>query len=186
MEDHGLPPVVHYLADFVNKANTKEVRLSTTEAYKHFAEYLKENGYKFDCAQNRFITEMTSIYQDKKVKSCEYMYFDSDIPALRKLLVVKYKFNFNKDDVEDDESDNNFSLEGKIKFDCNIPDDKPCYKKLYEDARKQIDELKRQIEKNSLAVQMSKNIVKTILDGDSEDEVTVHRPPAIPKMKVKG
>ena len=134
LEENSISPIVHFLAHLV-KLNNKTFRLSTSECLKQYYEYIREQNYKFEMTQAKFNVEMVSTYKIKKVKSSGNMYFEFNTDEIKEMLIKKYKFNF--DDVEE---------ESEVSpFDEGIKTE-PDYKKMYEEAQKQIEELKKLLE----------------------------------------
>ena len=125
LEENSISPIVHFLAHIVKLYN-KTFRLSTTDCLKHYIEFIREQNYKFEMTQAKFNVEMVSTYKIKKIKSNGNMFFEFNINEIKDMLIKKYKFNFDKDDEE--------TIDELIE---------PNYKKMFEDAQKEIEELKK-------------------------------------------
>jgi len=118
LEENSVSPIVHYLADIVNK-HKGTFRLSTQQCLNEFTTFSKENNYKYEYSQTKFNVEMVSNYHIKKLKSSGSMFFEFNIEEIKELLIKKYKYNF------DDVDDNNISPLD------NGMEQEPDYKKLY-------------------------------------------------------
>ncbi len=139
LEENSISPIVHYLAYLVKGADIN-FRLSTTECYKRYNEYIKENGYKYECSQNKFIVEMTSLYKIKKIKSNGYMHFEFDIAEIKALLTKQYKISFDPNNEDNNEETNENPLDTGLSEQID-------YKKMFEQQQKEMEELKKQLAK---------------------------------------
>ena len=138
LEENSISPIVHYLTNLVKTAEVN-FRLSTTDCYKRYNDYLRDNGYKYECSQNKFIVEMTSLYKIKKIKSNGNMYLEFNINEVKEFLSKQFKVTFtSNDEFVDDESIEENPLD-------IIASEQPDYKKMFEQSQKELEELKKQL-----------------------------------------
>lgn len=115
LEETSLSPIVGFLADIV-RSNEKDFKMTTKETREHFNNYMKEQNLKYEITPTKFIVEMTSIYNIKKVKNSNE-YFVFEIEKLKELLTKKYKFNFDEVDEKDEIKEKYNPLDGELQND---------------------------------------------------------------------
>ena len=106
LEENSISPIVHWLSNIVKLNMDKEkLRLSTVESLNHCTIFMKNNNNKYELTQSKFNTEITQIYNIKKIKSNGSMYFDFLIPEIKEMLETKYKYSFDETSEETPEDD---------------------------------------------------------------------------------
>lgn len=106
LEDNSISPIVHWLADVIKANIDKEkLRLSTVEALNNCTRFMKDNNYKYELSQTKFNTELTQLYNIKKIKSNGSMYFEFIVADIKEMLEKKYKYSFDKKDEEEKEEE---------------------------------------------------------------------------------
>lgn len=114
LEDNSVSPLVGWLSSLITKKENKEkekFRLSTVIALNDCIAYMKENNYKYELSQSKFNTELSQLYNIKKIKSNGNNYFEFVVSDIKEMLIKKYKYNFDKeqepvDEESDDEIEN--------------------------------------------------------------------------------
>jgi hypothetical protein len=161
--ENSISPIVHFLADIVNKASIKTVKLPTTEVLKMFNEFSNKQGLsKYDLSQAKLNVELENTYKIKKLKSSGNMFFIFNIPTLKLLLETKFKYNFDTADSDDDSDDDLFASDEE-----NDPHEKPT-KSL--SIQKQIDHYEKLLKSLKLKQKDDVPKQKKVVDIDSESE----------------
>lgn len=104
LEENNFNPIVAYLASVIKENPDKEkIKISTVECLQECSVYLKTINYKFEITQAKFNLEMIQTFNVNKSKSNGYMFFEINIPAVKELLIKKYKYDFTIIKEEEEE-----------------------------------------------------------------------------------
>jgi hypothetical protein len=154
LEENSKPPLVEFLSKIVEQKPDSVFKISTQQCLDDFSSFLAKKQLKFDYSQKKFNLELENIFNIRKVKvSCSY--FEFDTKALKLLLQKKYQVEFSDEVQEIDPTDPKHLDNGVDEIDMSLKVD---YKKLYEDAQKEIANLRKQLEVKKPSIVKTKKI----------------------------